>query len=49
MLETIQNFNSWIWNLIGLVIGIPILTTMVVSVFVSIVALISTLFYRFSK
>lgn len=47
MLEIFQEINSWIWNILGLVVGIPILISMVSAILIGFVGLIvSTFTYK---
>lgn len=45
MLETLQFYNSWIWNIIGILIGAPILlggaASVIMGLFGAIIALFS--------
>lgn len=44
MLEMLQLFNSWIWNIIGLIVGAPMVLMVGVSVIISLIGAIIALF-----
>lgn len=49
MLETLQLYNSWIWNIIGIIVGAPMVLMMGVSVIISAIGAIIALFTYVGK
>ena len=44
MLEMLQLFNTWVWNIIGLIIGAPMVLMIGVSVIISLIGAVIALF-----
>ena len=40
MIDTLINLNIWIWNIIGICVGIPIVVGLIFSVLFSIISII---------
>lgn len=43
MLEIIQEINTWIWNILGLLVGIPVLTSIAFSLVCGLVLVLCNL------
>lgn len=44
MLETLSLINTWIWNIIGIVIGLPLVLSVCGSILFAVIAFIASLF-----
>ena len=44
MLETLSLINSWIWNILGIVIGLPLVLSVCGSILFAVIAFIASLF-----
>ena len=50
MLELFSLINSWIWNIIGIIVGVPLLLAFVIPTVIGIIACIVSIFVKgFSK
>ena len=46
MLETLQTINAWVWNILGIIIGLPLVLTIGCSALITLIAGIFALFTR---
>ena len=44
MLELFSLINSWIWNIIGIIVGVPLLLALVIPTVLGIIACIVSIF-----
>jgi hypothetical protein len=44
MLETLSLINTWIWNIIGIIIGLPLVLSVCGSILFAVIAFIASLF-----
>ena len=49
MLDTLILLNQWVWSIVGLIVGIPILLGMVVTIITSICTIIYAIFAGIKK
>lgn len=44
MLETLSLINAWIWNILGIIIGLPLVLSVLGSALFAVIAFIASLF-----